>query len=61
MKIECIRQPGLRTCYLLFYSPTRVKVIGINTAVDGQAQNVGFATPIEHAADLIAQAESGAE
>lgn len=40
---------------------TRGEVIGINTAVDGQAQNVGFATPIEHAADLIAQAESGAE
>lgn len=40
---------------------TRGEVIGINTAVDGQAQNVGFATPIEHAANLIQLAESGAQ
>ena len=33
-------------------------VIGINTAVAGNAQGIGFAVPISHAADLIAEARS---
>lgn len=32
------------------------EIIGINTAVDGEAQNIGFAIPINRAADLIQQA-----
>ena len=32
-------------------------VIGINTAVAGDAQGIGFAVPISHAADLIAEAQ----
>ena len=34
------------------------KVIGINTAVAGQAQNIGFSVPINRAQDLIQRAES---
>lgn len=34
------------------------QVIGINTAVAGQAQNIGFSVPINRAQDLIQQAES---
>lgn len=34
------------------------KVIGINTAVAGQAQNIGFSVPIDRAQDLIQRAES---
>ncbi len=33
-------------------------VVGINTAVAGNAEGIGFAVPISHAADLIAQARS---
>lgn len=33
------------------------EVIGINTAVDGQAQNIGFAIPISRAAALIDRAQ----
>lgn len=33
------------------------EIIGINTAVDGQAQNIGFAIPINRAASLIEQAK----
>ncbi len=29
------------------------EVIGINTAIDGTAQNIGFAVPINHAGELI--------
>lgn len=35
---------------------TAGQVIGINTAVDGEAQNIGFAVPISRAAALIEQA-----
>ena len=35
------------------------KVIGINTAVAGQAQNIGFAIPINIAKPLLAQASAG--
>ena len=35
------------------------KVIGINTAVAGQAQNIGFAIPIDIARPLMAQASAG--
>ena len=35
------------------------KVIGINTAVAGQAQNIGFAIPINIARPLLAQASAG--
>ncbi len=35
------------------------KVIGINTAVDGQAQNIGFAIPINIARPMLAQASAG--
>jgi S1-C subfamily serine protease len=33
-------------------------VIGVNTAVAGNAQGIAFAVPISHAADLIAEARS---
>lgn len=33
------------------------EVIGINTAVAGSAQNVGFAVPINHAKELVASAK----
>jgi S1-C subfamily serine protease len=35
------------------------KVIGINTAVDGQAQNIGFAIPINIARPMLDQASAG--
>ena len=35
------------------------KVIGINTAVAGQAQNIGFAIPIDIARPLMTQASAG--
>ena len=35
------------------------KVIGINTAVAGQAQNIGFAIPIDIARPLMVQASAG--
>ncbi len=35
------------------------KVIGINTAVAGQAQNIGFAIPINIARPMMAQASAG--
>ncbi len=35
------------------------KVVGINTAVDGQAQNIGFAIPINIARPMLAQASAG--
>ena len=33
---------------------TKGEVIGINTAIDGSAQNIGFSVPINHAKDMIA-------
>lgn len=33
------------------------EVIGINTAIDGTAQNIGFAVPINHAKDLVKSIE----
>ena len=35
------------------------QVIGINTAVAGQAQNIGFAISIDHAKTLIDQLQQG--
>ena len=35
------------------------QVVGINTAVAGQAQNIGFAIAINHANDLIKQLRNG--
>jgi putative serine protease PepD len=35
------------------------EVVGINTAVAGQAQNIGFAISIDHAKSLIAQLQQG--
>jgi S1-C subfamily serine protease len=37
----------------------RGQVIGINTAVAGQAQNIGFAIPIDQAKQVVDQLESG--
>jgi len=33
---------------------TKGEVIGINTAIDGSAQNIGFSVPINHAKEMIA-------
>lgn len=34
------------------------EVIGINTAIDGDAQNIGFSVPINHAKELVATIKS---